>query len=126
LSQRIPISIATGREAADVLTFARQLGLTVPQICDGGATVLEPRTGAVIWNSSLVARHAEAIINRLDQLNTAFVATRPEGPATRVSEINDWRLTRISAMDINEPLADDSVAQFSSNPRVVSLSNRKG
>ena len=41
VAKQIPVSIATGREMAHVIDFARQLALTSPQICDGGAMVLD-------------------------------------------------------------------------------------
>ena len=67
VSQRIPVSIATGRRASDLMAYARQLGLNAPQICNGGATLLDPRDGKLLWNSHMEARHARRIIELLDR-----------------------------------------------------------
>ena len=40
LATRIPVFIATGREPQDVFEYARQLGLTGPQLSDGGAAII--------------------------------------------------------------------------------------
>ena len=42
LARHIPVFIATGREPADVLQYAGELNLTTPQLCDGGANILDP------------------------------------------------------------------------------------
>ena len=51
VSELIPVSIATGRRASDVKDYAGRLGLTAPQICNGGATLLDPFSGEYLWNS---------------------------------------------------------------------------
>jgi hydroxymethylpyrimidine pyrophosphatase-like HAD family hydrolase len=116
VSPYLPVSIATGREAADVLQFARQLNLTAPQICDGGATALSPVNGRLIWTSALPEERAETIVTTLSRLNTPFMATHPSGSFTRLADIRDWRLIRISAMDIDEPSADRLASQFYGDP----------
>ena len=47
--EKVPVAIATGREAAHVVDFARQLGLSAPQISDGGAAILDPVSGRFLW-----------------------------------------------------------------------------
>lgn len=115
-SRRLPISIATGREAADALKFARQLGLTAPQVCDGGATALNPLTGKRIWTSALPESCAEFIVTNLSRVKVPFIATHPGGSVTSLAGIRDWKLTRISALDIDEASADRLVAKFYGDP----------
>ena len=115
LSRALPVSIATGREAADTIRFARQLDLTAPQICDGGATILDPAGSGALWTSPLGPGISQEIIDALLSLGTAFIATHPEGSVTSVSQLTHWDLTRISALDLEERAADELVARFSPN-----------
>ena len=115
LSAKLPVSIATGREPADTIKYARQLGLTAPQICDGGATILDPATGQVFWTSPLQPAAAEDIITTLHAEGAAFIATYPGGSITRISDIPHWNLTRISALDLPEEQADALGTHFSAN-----------
>lgn len=116
ISAYLPVSIATGREAADALEFARQLNLTAPQICDGGATALNPLDGHVIWTSALPEDRAETIVTTLHHREIPFMATHPSGSSTRFADIKDWGLIRISAMDIDEDSADRIASQFRDDP----------
>lgn len=116
LSVKLPLSIATGREPADTIKYARQLGLTTPQICDGGATILDPATEEAYWTSPLQPAAAEDIINTLHADGAAFIATYPGGSITRISDIPHWNLTRISALDLPEDEADTLATRFSANP----------
>ena len=59
LAARIPVFIATGREPADVLRYSKELGLTTPQLCDGGANILDPVRGVSVWNAPLGPANAE-------------------------------------------------------------------
>ena len=56
----LPVCIATGREPADTIRYARQLGLTAPQICDGGATSwTQPPgkpSGPLLWGPTSLMR----------------------------------------------------------------------
>ena len=65
VTKQIPVSIATGREMAHVIDFARQLALTSPQICDGGAMVLDPVTAVTIWCSPLEPVDSETLVRQL-------------------------------------------------------------
>ena len=49
----LDVAIATGRERAHVIRFARELGLSTPQLADGGAMILDPLAGTAIWSSPL-------------------------------------------------------------------------
>jgi hydroxymethylpyrimidine pyrophosphatase-like HAD family hydrolase len=53
LSKRIKVFIATGREPADALNYSKELGLTTPQLCDGGANILDPVREISVWTAPL-------------------------------------------------------------------------
>ena len=110
----IPVSIATGRRASDVVEYAGRLGLKAPQICNGGATIVDPASSANLWNSHLPECRGREIIELLAHQEINFIATHPTGDAEAMAEIRHWDLTRISAMDITEAAADDLAAGFAS------------
>ena len=118
LSDSIPVSIATGREAAHAVRYARQLGLTAPQICDGGAAILDPDSGKSLWTAPLAPDLAKQIIYSLHANGTAFIATHPEGSVKTISGICGRSLIRVSALDMDEVGADRVVAQFLPEPQL--------
>ena len=112
VDEALPVSIASGRRSSDVIHYARELGLSAPQISNGGATLLEPADGSILWNRAMPPGRAREIIARLDRDAVNFIATHPAGDAESVAEIAHWDLTRISAMDISEGAADELAAAF--------------
>ena len=113
VAEHIPVCIATGRRSLDVLEYANQLGLTSPQICNGGATILAPSSGEIIWDSHLPESRAREIVELLSKREIYFIATHPAGDYFSKEEVRHWDLTRISAMDIPEAEADSMVSAFS-------------
>ena len=79
LAARIPVFIATGREPHDVFNYARQLGLTGPQLSDGGAAILDPVACTHIWSANLGPELAPEVLGLVEQLGAHFVATHVEG-----------------------------------------------
>ncbi len=116
LSQLVPVSIATGREAGHTIKYARQLGLTTPQICDGGAAILNPSNGRSIWTRPLPPAQAQDIILALRSREVEFIATYPGGSFTDYAGITHWNMVRISALDLDEEGADELVSCFSADP----------
>ena len=112
VARLIPVSIATGREPSDVIKFARQLSLVSPQICDGGATILDPSNGEHLWYNPLDPPDAEQIVRQLDRMEANFIATHPGGSVRHISGVSHWNLTRVSALDLEEQAADTLVTQF--------------
>ena len=94
VSRYIPVSIATGRRASDLIEYARQLNLSAPQICNGGATLLDPVSGTLIWNSHLAEGRARTIIDLVSERGIEFIATHPEGDSTSRDQIRHWDLTK--------------------------------
>ena len=110
VSKKIQVAIATGREPAHAVKFAGQLGLTCPQICDGGATILDPVSGETLWRVPLLPDHAQLIVERLDRMAAALIATYPGGSITSLAQVPHWNLTRVSALDLVEQTADALVS----------------
>ena len=118
LASLVPVFIATGREPEDVIRFARQLGLTTPQVSDGGAAILDPISGEAVWTAALGEADAEEIVRMLDRMGSAFVATHANGTARRLDEIIDWDIVRVSALDLSHSAADALAHEFSGHPDV--------
>ncbi len=118
LSARIPVFIATGREPQDVFNYARQLGLTGPQLSDGGAAILDPLESKHIWSANLGPELASEVLGLVEELDAHFVATHVQGTFSRVSEIPDWDIVRISALDLSREVAEALVKRFQSHPRM--------
>ena len=118
LSERIPVFIATGREPHDVFNYARQLGLTGPQLSDGGAAILDPVECRHIWSANLGPELAPEVLGLIEQLDAYFVATHVQGTFRRVIDVPDWDIVRISALDLSREGADTLVRQFRDHPRM--------
>ncbi len=116
--EKVPVAIATGREAEHVVEFARQLGLTGPQISDGGAAILDPVSGRFLWTSPLQPGLAREIILDLHGSGTAFIATHPEGSSESLDRIDNQDIIRVSALDMDERGTDDVVARYRLNPEL--------
>ena len=116
LRDSIPVSIATGRERLETITFAADLGLIAPQICDGGAAIFGMPDGQVEWSLPLEAPAAEAVIAELQSVGARFFATHPQGAYTNhlspdvaelpwvttdPAEAQGIEFTRISALDLS-------------------------
>lgn len=119
LSARIPVFIATGREPHDVFNYARQLGLTGPQLSDGGAAILDPVERRHIWSANLGPELASEVLELIGELDARFVATHVQGTFRRVSDIPDWDIVRISALDLSREAAEALTSRFQEHPRMT-------
>ena len=121
-ARRMPVSIVTGREPTDVLRFSRELGLTTPQVCDGGASVLDPVSGDYLWRLPLTPDAAGSILDGLRAVEAAFIATHPTGVFTHANgsglDVLVRDFNRISALDLGREAAEVMAARFSSDPDV--------
>lgn len=118
LASRIPVFIATGREPQDVFNYARQLGLTGPQLSDGGAAILDPVECTHIWSANLGRDLAPEVLALTQQLNVNFVATHAWGTFRRIADIPDWNIVRISALDLSRESAEQLTRRFRDHPRM--------
>ena len=123
---RVPVSIATGRERLETIRFASDLGLTAPQICDGGAIIFGMPDGDLRWSLPLGFPAAEAVMAELKSAGARFFATHPDGAYTNLdgevaelpwvttdpAEAEGIAFTRISALDLAEREAQDLAARL--------------
>ena len=114
--EKVPVVIASGRESADVLRFARELGLSSPQISDGGSIILDPGSGRFLWTAPLPSGPAQEIVKSLDASGAPFIATHPEGSAYGLAAVAHRQIIRVSALDLDESGADRLLEQFQPNP----------
>lgn len=109
---RIQITLVSGREPAQVIAFADELGLTAPQIADNGAMILDPITRSELRRISLSHDSSKKIIKRLSDCEMPFIATYPGGTTTDSTEVDNSRTIRISALNLNNIQADELVSSF--------------
>ncbi len=119
LAGHIPVFIATGREPADVLQYAGELNLTTPQLCDGGANILDPVQGVSTWTAPLGPASAEVVVTKLREMGAAFVATHANGTASTFDDVPNWDLIRVSALDMDEGTADALAEHFGSHEEMT-------
>ena len=115
LAGRMRVFIATGREPADVLRYSKELGLTTPQVSDGGANILDPVRGVSVWTAPLGPKNAEAVVTKLREMGSAFVATHASGTTSTFDGVPNWDLIRVSALDLDEAAADLLAESFRGN-----------
>ncbi|PKB80029.1 MAG: hypothetical protein BZY88_10280 [SAR202 cluster bacterium Io17-Chloro-G9] len=118
LAAIIPVFIATGREPDDVLNYARQLGLSTPQVSDGGAAILDPASGKPVWTAPLGPANAKEIVERLQKTGANFLATHLQGTFKDPELFPDWDLVRVSALDMDEAVADGVASHFTGHPTI--------
>ena len=118
LSAQIPVFIATGREPQDVFNYAQQLGLTGPQLSDGGAAILDPVACTHTWSANLGPELAPDVLGLIEQLDAHFVATHIQGTFRRAIDVPDWDIVRISALDLSREAAEELVVRFREHPRM--------
>ena len=116
LAALVPVFLATGREPGDVLRYAQELGLTTPQVSDGGAAILDPVSGAHLWSANLGQGFSQEIITTLQDTGTAFVATHALGTFSRLAQVPDWNIIRVSALDLSLEAAEAMAQRYSARP----------
>ncbi len=107
-----PVTFRCSSPPADVLRYSRQLGLTTPQISDGGANILDPVRGVSVWTAPLGPANAEAVVTKLREMGSAFVAIHASGTASTFDDVPIWDLIRVSALDLAEGTANDLAESF--------------
>lgn len=112
IAKLIAVSIATGREPRDVIKYARELNLTAPQISDNGALILDPNTKQGLWSAPLGRSNSTRVMEVIASRNYDFIATHPGGTIDEKNEINHLDLIRISALNLEERIADNLVKEM--------------
>ena len=113
VSGMISVCIATGRERGDVLRYSNELGLSAPQMSDNGALILDPATGEALWSAPLGEELAIRAMRPIIESGCEFIATHQSGTITDAANLDRWDLTRISALDLDESVADGIVERMS-------------
>ena len=106
VAAKIGVSIATGRETCDVLRYGGELGLTWPQISDNGAMIIDPSSGDSLWSAPLGEELSRRAMQPIIESGCEFFATHAGGAITDLAKLDTWELTRVSALDLDEPSAD--------------------
>ena len=96
-SKHVPVAIASGREPADVARYARDLGLTTPQISDNGARILNPVDNSTIEAHLLDETDARSIVAALGPRGMRFFAVDDWHLARSIADIETWQITVIAA-----------------------------
>lgn len=134
IRERIPVCILTGRELAEVLDYASILGLTTPQACDAGSTIVSASSHEVLWSVSLSTHEVNLVLDELKTSKLEFFATRPDGVNTNIDsdsyekksnwinsdwdEAKNYEYTRISAMNLSAQKASDLEVRIAHNGNV--------
>ena len=113
VSSMIPVCIATGRERSDVLKYSNELRLRAPQMSDNGAMILDPVTGEALWGAPLGEDLAKRAMLPILESGWEFIATHPSGTISDTARLDRWDQTRISALDLEESVADGVVERMS-------------
>ena len=91
------MAIASGREPSDVARFAREMGLTTPQISDNGGRILDPTNDSTIESFPLNVDDARSIVSALPDHGMRFFAVDGWKMARSVEEKQTREITVIAA-----------------------------
>ena len=109
----VHVFLVTGREAESLLPFARELGLTAPQVGDNGALIVEPATGKAVWCAPMHIETAMLAVRSVIGAGYRFMATHEAGTVWDPDELDGCDLTRVTAFDVTEDQADGLVGEAS-------------
>ena len=112
---RLHVSIVTGRESESILNYARELGLTSPQVADNGALVIDPTTGDAMWSAPMSAELAMIAMQPIIESGCQFMATHAAGIVTDMDKLDTRDLTRVTAFDLTEEEADEMIQGMSAH-----------
>lgn len=107
----IYVSLVTGRESESLLPFARELGLTAPQVGDNGALIVEPVSGHAIWSAPMSIETATLAVQPIVAAGHLFMATHEAGVVWDPDKLDGRDLTRVTAFDLMEEEADGLVSE---------------
>ena len=112
------VSIVSSRSHNTTVQFARMLELETLQISDGGARIFDPKTLEARWSRSLAPGDARRILGFLEAENLPFSAVDSGVDVKAVSEVGDWRITRITATSLTPDQAVEIADRFEEADRV--------
>lgn len=112
--KQIAISLCTGRDKKTVMEVVNKLGLTAPQIIEGGAKIIDP-SGRELWARYLDKDSAMKIIEILKETNTSFsvvvdsieiLNTLPKDNFDKISAVLWYDLTQKQVENLKKKLSD--------------------
>ena len=114
VSNKIGVSIATGREIGDVIKYAGELGLTWPQISDNGAVIIDPVSRQNLWSAPILGEElSRRVMRPIIESGYNFFVTHPGGGVRDLADLDRWDLIRVSALDLDENAADSMIEMTS-------------
>ena len=121
----IPVAIASGREPDEVSHFARALGLEGPQICDNGASLVDPLTGRSFGKCPMPEAVSRRLIDAICAEGLTFYAVDNGRMVRTKDRFREWVVTIIAANSGDEATArsvldklasDETTSELSTNP----------
>ena len=115
LAERMPVGIVSSRDHHDVGWLAADLGLTAPQISEGGARVFRVGERVPLWIRTIAADDAQSIVEFLDERGHTFSAVDGDRRVSASDDIKDWQLTRVTADSLKPQQAELIASGFCSS-----------
>ena len=124
-AKRIPVAIASGREPDEVSHFARSLGLDGPQVCDNGASLVDPLTGRSFDHCPMPEAVSRRLIDSICAEGLTFYAVDNGRMVKNKERFREWKVTIIAANSGDETTArsvldklasDETTSELSTNP----------
>ena len=98
----IPLGLASGRTAEDVLEVARKLELKGLHIADNGATLINATTAKTLHEAPLPPYHARKIIQKADASGMIYFASHYSKPIKSAENLEPSRINSI-AIQLEHP-----------------------
>ena len=122
VASKIGVSIATGRETGDVLKYARELGLTWPQVSDNGALIIDPASRENLWSAPILGEElSRSVMRPIIESGYNFFATHSDGAVTDIADLDRWDLIRISALDLDADAAQSMIERTADEAELDSV-----
>jgi HAD superfamily hydrolase (TIGR01484 family) len=118
LAKRLPVCIVSSRDHHDIGNLAASLGLTAPQVSEGGARIFDPATRQPLWRRTLEPDDARAIVGYLHDTGLQFSAVDGAKRVKSQADVAEWDITRVTATSLTPSQAQDIAALFGQRPTV--------
>jgi Cof subfamily protein (haloacid dehalogenase superfamily) len=112
LSSLVPVAIISSRDFHDISWLAKDLGLTAPQISEGGARLFDAQSNKCLSLQCLEIPDAEDIFKLLEKESLEFMAVDEDKRISTVKQIVDWKISRITATSLTEKQASEIISDM--------------
>ena len=116
LSRLVPVAVISSRDFHDISWLAKDLGLTAPQISEGGARLFDAQTARCLDLQCLEIPDAEDIFKLLDKQSLEFIAVDEDKRISAVNQIISWKISRITATSLTEKQASEIMRDMNGHP----------